>query len=39
MVPGIIDVCGYDREFFSSSPSSSSSSSSSTNVTQKTKID
>ena len=39
MVPSIIDVWGYDREFCSSSSSSSpsSSSSSSTNVTQKLK--
>ena len=42
MVPSIIDVWGYDREFCSSSSSSSpfsssSSSSPSTNVTQKLK--
>ena len=39
MIPSIIDVLGYDREFCSSSPPSpsSSSSSSSTSITQKPK--
>ena len=38
MVPRIIDVWGYDREFCSSSPSPSSSSSSSSDSTPITHI-